>query len=72
MIKLGRMNNFDSSGMASFHNSVMIGNLKILLFSYCYTLASFISIFGSIAFFIFTHYLASSMVSLNIYASFEQ
>ncbi|KRW99063.1 P-type ATPase, cytoplasmic domain N [Pseudocohnilembus persalinus] len=71
-VENGRMNNFDSSGMASFHNSVMIGNLKILLFSYCYTLASFISIFGSIAFFIFTHYLASSMVSLNIYASFEQ
>lgn len=67
----GKTNYFALTGMVSFHNSVLVGNLKILLFSYCYTYASMISVFGSILFFIMNHYVANSFVNYDIYNSFD-
>lgn len=65
------MNYFASSGMVSFSNSVLVGNLKVLLFSYSYTLASTISIFGSIIFFITNHYIGSTLIDTDMYNCFN-
>ena len=45
--------------MASYTCSVFIGNLKILLFSYIHTPISLFFIFGSMAFYVMTHGVAS-------------
>ncbi len=50
---------FSSSGMATFHNAVIVGNLKILLFSHNFTVPVFFCVFGSIIFFIINHIIAS-------------
>lgn len=65
------MNYFASSGMVSFHNSVLVGNLKILLFSYSYTWASMIAIFGSILSFIISHYIGSTLIDTDMYNCFN-
>lgn len=57
--------------MVSFHNSVVVGNLKVLLFSYCYTFAHLFTIFGSIAFFILNHYIGATLENTDMYGSFN-
>ncbi|EAS00612.2 phospholipid-translocating P-type ATPase, flippase family protein (macronuclear) [Tetrahymena thermophila SB210] len=55
----GRMFFFASSGNASFGGSVIIGNLKILTFSYTHTIMSLLCIFGSIIFYLSNHIIVS-------------
>ena len=63
--------NFFSIGMACFGASVIIGNLKVILFSFCDSVLSLFFIFGSIAFYILCFWFVSSIFrSSDIYASF--
>lgn len=55
----GRMFFFASTGNASFGTSVIIGNLKILIFSYTHTVTSLFCIVSSICFYFSNHIIAS-------------
>ncbi|EGR33431.1 phospholipid-translocating p-type flippase family protein, putative, partial [Ichthyophthirius multifiliis] len=71
-VQNGRIFFFSSTGNASFGGSVIVGNLKVLLFSYVHTPISLFCIFGSIIFYISNHAFASSQIeSSDIYNTFN-
>lgn len=70
----GHMFYFFSSGMASYTSSVVIGNLKVFLFSYIYSPLSVVLLFASIGFHYMTHYVFgtwhSSPSTFDVYGTF--
>lgn len=67
----GHMMFLASSGMLSYGISVILGNLKILLFSKEYSFGSLVIIFGSILLFVLNYYMFSIMtVQSDIYGTF--
>lgn len=63
---------FYACGMISFFSSVIIGNIKVWLFSNTHSILSLFLIFGSIVFYISNHAIVSNMSNtFDVYNTFS-